>query len=408
MNTGRAVKKTVLCCKAKGKAITIVYLPTFISAIFIIRKARYEKYSSSGLSLKLIKESPFRGASTMRIWKIENKNMLYEIILKTTPEKMDQALNEKNKDKYYNNSFEIRKKHGKRQIYCVEKENQIFSLQKNLTEQFLKNIMLSDAVYGFVEGTNYLDFLNEHTSFQGTKNYLRLDIKSFFDTIREDRIREVLQYYISDECRSKTYILDKIIDILLYNGRVIQGAPSSPAISNIIFRQIDLRIQKYCNKCRVDYSRYVDDLLFSSDNNNIHHSRFISGISHILSSYGFKINYQKTIQAKNEISLGGFVISTDIRLSRKKLKNLKRVLYFLDHNKFVNTEEYFKQLTRTIKKDKGSQKFESKYQLENYLAGYRSFLVSVKRYSKNENYKCHLDKTIDSIEKKIDVIEQNK
>ena len=343
----------------------------------------------------------------MRIWKIENKDMLYEKILETTSEKLELALRKENKQKYYGNTFKIPKKNGSRTLCCVEKDNLLFCFQRNLTEKFLNNIMLSDAAYGFIKGYNYLDFLNEHTSFHGNKYFLRLDIKSFFDTINEKHIKEVLNYYISDECKSKSVILNKIVDILLYEGTISQGAPSSPAISNVIFRQIDIRIQKYCSKCGVDYSRYADDMLFSSQNNTIHHSRFISGITHILSTHGFRINYRKTIKAKNEISLGGYVISTDIRLSRKKLENLKRILYFLDHNKFVDSEDYFKQLTNKIKDEHETQKFESKFQLENYLAGYRAFLISVKKYSKSDRYKSQLNKTISRIEKKIDILENN-
>lgn len=343
----------------------------------------------------------------MRIWKIENKDMLYEIILETTSEKLELALSKENKEKYYEKTYEIPKKNGKRTICCVEKDNYLYYLQKNLTERFLNNIMLSDGAYGFVKGLNYLDFLNEHTSFYGNKSFLRLDIKSFFDTISRKRIEEVLHYYISDECNSKSVILNKIVDILLYEGTIMQGAPSSPALSNVVFRQIDIRIQKYCSKCGVDYSRYADDMLFSSQNDNILHSRFISGISHILSTYGFELNYKKTIKAKNQISLGGYVISTDIRLSRKKLENLKRVLYFLDHNKFVDSEKYFKQLTDKIKEEQGTQRFESKFQLENYLAGYRAFLICAKRYSRSVNYKNQLERTIKRVEKNIDIIESN-
>lgn len=342
----------------------------------------------------------------MSIWKIENKGMLYQRILITTPSILEMALLEENKDIYYQNRFTLPKKNGIRTIYCIDKTNNLYRLQTNLAKNFLNNIMLSDAAYGFVKGCSYLDFLNEHTSFYGNKYFLRLDIKSFFDTICEGRIREVLSYYVSEECQSKSEILDIIIDIILYNETIIQGAPSSPAISNIIFRPIDIRIQKYCNKCGVDYSRYADDLLFSSYNETILHSRFISGIVRILSDHGFTLNHKKTIKAKKEISLGGYVISSDIRLSRKKLKPLKSILFYLSHNPLTEPA-FLKNLNKELKRQNIPLKFNSKYQLVNYLAGNRSFLISIKRYSGNETYQGKMNNVITSIQKEIDKLENN-
>ena len=339
----------------------------------------------------------FKRSEKMRVWKIENEIILYSTILNTTPIELENALKIENKDYYYGNTIQIPKKNGKRIICCVDKENILYSLQKKLTQNFLSNIMLSDCVYGFVEGYNYFDFLNEHTDFWGNKYFLRLDIKSFFDSIDQAQVKKVLTYYIEDNCKVKATILDNIVDILLYKGALIQGAPSSPAISNIIFRPIDIRIQKYCSKCGVDYSRYADDLLFSCHRNIIHHSRFICGIKRILTSNGFCLNLKKIVKAQKEISLGGYVVSTDIRLSRNKIKTITRLLYILEHFKEDDYTDFIKNLNDKIQQNKGTQKFNNKFQLVNHLAGYRSFFISAIKYSKNEKYKLQLHKKIETV-----------
>lgn len=109
---------------------------------------------------------------------------------------------------------------------------------------------------------------------------------------------------------------------------MVQGTITAPAVSNIVFRSMDIRIERYCSKYHVRYTRYADDLLFSSESEKLVKKNFIMGIAKILRSGGFELNYNKVIRSKSYISLNGFVISDTVTLSRKKLSDINRALFF--------------------------------------------------------------------------------
>lgn len=340
----------------------------------------------------------------MRIWKIESKSMYFNDILDIKEEELPKLLSQKAKNEYYGEPYEIPKKGGKREIYAINTSNKLYDIQKNLCINFLSNIMLPDTVHGFKKETNYIEFLIPHIDFYGSNNYLRLDIKNFFGSISKKNIRKALKYYFkpNDKLTNESIrlILDLTIDIITYNDKVIQGAPSSPVISNLLFRQLDIRIEKYCRCFQATYTRYADDMLFSSNNEKILQDSFISGISRIISDGDFYINYSKIIRSKNKISLGGFVISDNIRLSRNKLSDLSRVLFYIENHKEYKNDTYYNDLNIFIKSQTGSEslKFSGIYSLINYLTGNRAFIISILKYSQDSNFCKKAEKIIRRLE----------
>lgn len=343
----------------------------------------------------------------MKIWKIESKSMYYNDILDVKEEELPKFLTQNAKKEYYGEPREIPKKGGKRIIYSINTTNTLYDIQKNLCNNFLSNIMLPDVVHGFKKETNYIEFLIPHLDFYGNNNYLRLDIKDFFGSISKKNIRKALKYYfkpndnLSDE-NIKT-LVDRTTEILTYNNKVIQGAPSSPIISNIIFRQLDIRIEKYCRCFQITYTRYADDMLFSSNNEKIFQESFISGVSRIISDGDLYLNYSKIIRSKNQISLGGYVISDNIRLSRNKLSDLSRVLFYIENHKDYRNDSYYNDLNTFIINQTGSEslKFSGIYSLINYLTGNRAFIISILKYSQDSNFCNKAEKMICRLERII-------
>lgn len=345
----------------------------------------------------------------MRIWNIENKKIFFEQVLKMKEDKVKDIIY-KQKKKYYQNMIELPKKDGKRYICCIDKECDLYELQKNLCHNFLENIMISDSAYGFVKKFSYADYLYPHTDFYKKKYYLRLDIKDFFGSIDYDILKSVLSYYfkVSDNLteEDKKLLIEYTLEILTYEKSIIQGAVTSPLISNIVFRSLDIRISRYCRRYSIKYTRYADDLLFSSENSRVYSDIFMSGITKILASKCFYINYKKIIRSRGEISLGGYVISDTIRLSRKKLSNINRVLFFLENNTYENTEEYFNKMNTITQSQGMKRKINGHYELLNFLAGYRSFIISILKYSDDTKIIYKNNRIIKRIENVILNIEQ--
>lgn len=81
------------------------------------------------------------------------------------------------------------------------------------------------------------------------------------------------------------------------------------------------------------YTRYADDMLFSSETFDFNKKWFVRKIKYILNSIELKLNYSKLKISNDEISLNGYVISKDgIRLSRSRLSDIRHILSFSERN----------------------------------------------------------------------------
>ena len=286
-------------------------------------------------------------------------------ILRSTEEKVIDAISDR-KTAY--KKYTVRKGNGERTIHSLSNDHPIYLLQKNLYQYYFNSLLFPECVYGFRKGKSYYDYLLPHVSTLSDRYFLRLDISNFFDSIQMTDVRQSIDYYIANEIerQERKQIIDMILDIISFDNHIIQGAITSPVISNLVFRSLDIRIEKYCKERGIKYSRYADDLLFSSKYGYIHNYKFVKAISSIISDKGFSINQDKTLKYQGELSINGYVVGDSIRLSRKKLIKLNRFIYNMSRSSFT-----------------GFTNASEKYISRNMLAGYRSFLIQSLRYIKN-------------------------
>ncbi|MCX7759247.1 MAG: reverse transcriptase family protein [bacterium] len=339
---------------------------------------------------------------------ISEKSYFFGQVLKFDEKQVKEIVSHK-QDCY--SEFEIYKKNGKRTIYAIKKQSGLYNIQNKLKDNLFAKISLPVAVKGFVCGESYNTYLVEHVK---KTSYLRADIKEFFNSITSEQIRVMLKEFINIGD-----IVDIIIDIVTLDDSLPQGAVTSPCISNAIFKRIDQRITKYCQEFDVTYTRYADDMLFSSNKVNFtNDSFFYSMIKKILKENGFECNYNKKKTENGKICLGGFVIRDDVHLSRAKLNNINKLIYFFRENKNFNSDKYsfdrqvlkntdwLQQVNKLQLKANGKIKtFDSVTQLLDYLCGYRAFLISiVKNNNSLSSHTVMLSKKIKNIEKIIDAI----
>ena len=310
--------------------------------------------------------------------------------------------------------FEIPKKEGTRAICAFQggkAGKDVKNLQKNLLGRFLQKIPIAVSVKGFVKEQSYQSFLEPHA---GNQYFMRLDIHDFFGSFTPELIRQGLEEFVTDR-----KALDRIYELCTWNDALPHGAVTSPALSNILFRRVDQRIIKYCqiiaersvknrrrkydsgeNKAsraiqgNLCYTRYADDMLFSSDFFDFSiEKNFIRMISRILQDSGFELNRSKTVISERQIALNGYMAGDSVWLSRKKLRNLKRVLYFFGVLKKADSVEYgvdgekvresfnsIKSMKTFLKENHYNGKdINSVTDLVNYLGGCRSWLIALLR-----------------------------
>ncbi|VEL97255.1 reverse transcriptase (RNA-dependent DNA polymerase) [Alteromonas sp. 76-1] len=300
-------------------------------------------------------------------------------------------------------SFKI----GRKFVYALGDRSREKLYQQELNQRFLYKIPLNNAAKAFRKHTSYFDFLEPH---RYNYNFLRLDIKSFFPSITKPSIVETFSHYIEDELvvddTGEKLLLNCFVDLVTFTipshsanrkfaGESVlpMGFVTSPAISNIIYRKLDIIIQKHCSIHGIEYSRYADDMLFSSlaSSSYIHSRSFLDFISQLLLKHGFELNKRKSIYKKHVLSLNGYVIegarsdfpSGDIRLSHKKLKLLDKLIYELGNGK-SNSEVLKSVFSLEIDKvnfpiPNTEQEFKDAYckdQLLNKIGGYRSYLIA--------------------------------
>ena len=136
----------------------------------------------------------------------------------------------------------------------------------------------------------------------------------------------------------------------------------------------------------IKYSRYADDLLFSSESPFLHSDRFIKTIGCILSDRDFTINSKKTLKQVGVLNINGYIVGETVGISRRKLKNLNHVLFIVEKEKSKATKTSWNA---------------PNFKLLNYLCGYRSYLIQLQRYG-DSHQREKIKRTIHRIETVID------
>ncbi|WP_299569726.1 reverse transcriptase domain-containing protein [uncultured Shewanella sp.] len=332
----------------------------------------------------------------------------------------DEGLNELSRD-VVNEIF-----YKKNFFYSLTEGEPFRIIQETLNVKFLKNIPISSSAKAFRENTSYFDFIEPHAK---NYNFVRIDVKNFFHSIRESDLRECFSVYFKDQKLSpdsEQSILDcfiiattLVVDDSFSNKKSIGkrilpiGFSTSPLIANILFRKVDVLIEKLCARLNVTYTRYADDLLFSSDKNErfIFSDQFSREIGLLLSLLGLKINKKKTIKKSHTISLNGFVIQSKqgknysnpfkenniseykgIRVSNKKTKKIYKAISLLSNeHSYIDVLKIAFEVNMEKSLDfnnMNSRLLENyaKSQVINRLAGYRSFILSLLIY--NNRFEC--------------------
>ncbi len=315
------------------------------------------------------------------------------------------VINQISKDDY--REFEIPKKDGFRIIHYLDQDSELSKLQQALLKNYLEKQVVPICAKGFIKGESYKTYLSPHV---GSKFYLRIDIEAFFPSITEPQIKNGISTFLSCNTKEdKALILDLVSEIVSLNGTLPQGACTSPAVSNLVFARLDQRIQKYCQVFDINYTRYADDLLFSSRTFDLCQKKwFLRKIRYILHSQEFELNYSKTKYGLEEISLNGYVVSRKgIRLSRNRLSDIRRIVS-LSRNKHSvfnsNKDEFLAIINSARLKYRCLEKypFNTQFSFIQYLCGYRAFLISwIDNMSPAKQFQKNLLALISRIESEV-------
>ena len=182
--------------------------------------------------------------------------------------------------------------------------------------------------YGFVQGRSVADNAALHTG----KNFvLNIDLSNFFPSITREQVKQVLS---AKPFEFSPFAVDFISGLCTYRKDGVdvlaQGFPTSPLLSNFVCRQMDEDIAKVAAENNVTFSRYADDITFSSDVNVFDfNGAFYNKIKEIISSYGFVINQKKVrLQSKTRHQeVTGIVVNKKLNVSRRYIREIRTLLF---------------------------------------------------------------------------------
>lgn len=236
------------------------------------------------------------------------------------------------------NTLEIPKKNGDTRTICVPNKN-LKKVQKKLYNKLstyydeikTQNNFTSKISHGFEKNRSIVTNAEVHKN----KRYVvNLDLLDFFPSINFGRVRS---YFIKNNYFE---INDDIATILAqltcYKGTLPQGASTSPLIANMICNIMDIRILKIAKKYRLDYTRYADDLTFSTNNKYFlnDYDKFLEDIKNIIHRSGFELNSKKTrlLFSNSRQEVTGLVVNKKISVPKEYYKNTRAMAHSLYKN----------------------------------------------------------------------------
>lgn len=108
-----------------------------------------------------------------------------------------------------------------------------------------------------------LSIITNAVQHRSRRNVLNMDLENFFGSINFGRVRG---YFIqSNDFKLPEKVATIIAQIACHENCLPTGSPSSPVISNLIARVLDIRLIRHAKRLGCTYTRYVDDLTFSSN-----------------------------------------------------------------------------------------------------------------------------------------------
>ena len=217
------------------------------------------------------------------------------------------------------------------------------------------------SVHGFVRERSIKTNASLHV---GNRYILNVDIHNFFPSITPPRI----QVLLTSEPYALTSAVAHIITQLCSHpdGFLPQGAPTSPVLSNMICWSMDGDLQRLAAEFRCTYSRYADDITFSSGNEPFPEavarypialgtSQVVIGtrLRSLIRSHGFDLNYQKSrLQvswSRQEVT--GLTVNEKVNIRRSYVKNLRAVLHNWKNQGYKDTQRRYRELRSGRKKN---------------------------------------------------------
>jgi RNA-directed DNA polymerase len=259
-----------------------------------------------------------------------------------------------NKERYF--QFEVPKKRTGEIRTIHAPVPGLKSLQKTLAYILECVFDPHKAATGFVAGRSVVDNARIHA---GNWYVYNIDLKDFFSSVDQARVWKCLQLPpFNLQSKTVANILAAIccteMDVERINSEgkwvqqarnvLPQGAPTSPILSNVVCQRLDYLLSAVAKRFGAKYSRYADDITFSSLH-NIYQAdgEFFKELERIITEQRFHIKPSKTRLQKQGYrqEVTGLTVNEKPNVSKRYIKQLRKWLYYWERYGYTRATHFF-------------------------------------------------------------------
>lgn len=226
-------------------------------------------------------------------------------------------------------------KHGGDTRTIEHPSRRLKTLQKWLLTNVIETWPVHDAATAYRKGTSILNNAQLHV---GNAYLLRMDLKEFFPSLRSDDLRtykdrrpSLFQNWTHDDF---TWFLSLVCRF----NRLTIGAPTSPAISNALCFDLDVKLDSIGQLLGVTYTRYADDMFFSTNEKNVLtkiEQQIKTALAGLNIPRGLSLNEHKTRHSskKGARRVTGIILGSDgkTHVGRKLKRQVRSQVHKLDY-----------------------------------------------------------------------------
>lgn len=214
------------------------------------------------------------------------------------------------------------------------------AVQHWVLRNILEKVEAHDCAHGFRAGRSVVSNARPHV---GAETVVNLDLQDFFPSIGYRRVKGLFRAFGYSEAAATIFGLlctqpeteEVSLDGRRYfvatgGRRLPQGAPTSPAVTNILCRRLDRRLLKVADELGFVYTRYADDLSFSASGEGLRHlGNLLERVKAVVAHEGFNVHPDKTrvLRRSRQQEVTGVVVNSKPNVSRRELKRFRATLY---------------------------------------------------------------------------------
>jgi RNA-directed DNA polymerase len=238
--------------------------------------------------------------------------------------------------------FKIAKKTGGERLISAPLPK-MKAAQHWILDRILEKVPMHAAAHGFRRGRSIVTNATPHV---GTDVVINLDLKDFFPSISYRRVKGVFQALgygeaiatilalICTEATTEEIELDGRTYFVATSDRHLpQGAPTSPAITNLLCRRLDKRLANMALAQGFAYTRYADDLTFSASGDATRQiCNILKHTQNIVTHEGLTVHPDKTrvLRKSQQQEVTGIVVNEKLTIDRATLKKFRATLHQID------------------------------------------------------------------------------